>query len=75
MNQLNLRKYHLFKYSFFTGIIVAIPFLMALSLYLTGKMDIKYLFGELLYCLFLWDVILNLRPAIIEKRSHLQKFI
>lgn len=53
--------------------LVIFPIIMMIPLYVLGKMQIKYLFGELAYCLFIVDSILGLRPEWIEHKIELKK--
>lgn len=52
---------------------IIFPIIMLVPLYISGKMEIKYLFGELAYCLFIFDTILGLRPEWIEKKIEFKK--
>lgn len=51
----------------------SIPLLMTIPLFVLGKTDIKYFLGEFAYCLFIFDVILGLRPEWIEKLIELKQ--
>lgn len=61
------------NYSISTIFISIFPIIMTIPLYLLGDMDLKFLVGELAYCLFIIDVILGLRPAILEKMIELKQ--
>lgn len=53
--------------------LIIFPIIMLIPLYILGKMKTKYLFGELAYCLFIFDTILGLRPEWIERKIELKK--
>lgn len=53
--------------------LILFPIIMLIPLYILGKMKTKYLFGELAYCLFIFDTILGLRPEWIERKVELKK--
>lgn len=53
-------------------LLIIFPIIMLVPLYLFGKMKSKYLFGELAYCLFIFDTILGLRPAWLECKIELK---
>lgn len=49
------------------------PLIMTIPLYFLGISNISFLWGELAYCLFIFDTILGLRPELIEKHIELNK--
>lgn len=53
--------------------LILFPIIMLIPLYILGKMKTKYFFGELAYCLFIFDTILGLRPEWIERKVELKK--
>ena len=52
--------------------LIIFPIIMLIPLYILGKMKSKYLFGELAYCLFIFDTVLGLRPEWVERRIELK---
>lgn len=52
--------------------LIIFPVIMLIPLYICGKMKSKYLFGELAYCLFIFDTILGLRPEWLERKIDLK---